>query len=202
MESLPLGLPLRSQVLDIAQLVLFDYKAQAAAEAKARADGYRFRLQVDRAESGCSLSFAKVRPPANPPFSKVATQVQGIASQTRLHSFLCREYGFRDAGRLPLHAEVSFAGCMAEVVWVGQGCVTLKFCEQDVVLPASGMLQHDRLESSVEVVQEALCSYFETLVGKRLTLNIGPAFVLCWPVSLHRSHRWHWTLLIRTSGLT
>ena len=60
----PLDLP--DYIHDVLQLVIFDYRALASREAKLKADCFRYRMHVDQAEAGCSLSFAQVRPAAYP----------------------------------------------------------------------------------------------------------------------------------------
>ena len=178
---LPGGLPDRQLVLDLCQLVTFDYQAQAASEASVRAARYKYCLKVDRSESGCSLSFARVKPPSHPPFTKVRTQVQGPAFQVASSSFLCRTYQFRDA-TLSLH----FAGCPAVVVEHANGQVVLCFFAVDMVLPARGELLHERLDADVEVVQESLCAYWHPISNRdqgdeERNISLWPKFGTSWP---------------------
>ena len=104
-----------------------------------------------------------MRLPPFPSFTKVATELECQVTQVQFRTFLCRQYQCRDAGRLPLLAEVAVNGCTAQVCEVKHDQIVLQFRAEDQVIPFHGVLRHVGQHPTPSAVQEALSSFWHPI---------------------------------------
>ena len=160
----PLQRPSKDFVEDLVSFVRFDVEAVQKQVVATKCRLFKFQLQVDAKEFGGSRSFVRVRAPEKPPFTCVLVQSSQPATVVERHSHQHVTFTVPDPSRFELLSQASFAQVHGQVTQVRGNCISLLFSsEDDIVLPARGLLSRSRHDTSWKGVVGSLMEFWSPI---------------------------------------
>ncbi|CAE7397534.1 unnamed protein product [Symbiodinium sp. CCMP2592] len=160
----PTGFPPLPYLEDLISFVRFDVEALNRQQAKMKNAMFRFKLDVDEKDYGCSKTFARIRPPSKPPFHSVQVQSCQEVQTCCFHSHQLRSFHVPDATKFDLLCQVFYCAVPGQVTAKQGNEVTVLFPQDDdVVLPLRGQLVRSRKDCSWQGVVGALMDYWHPI---------------------------------------